>query len=130
MKKIIFGLLLGLAWHAHAQNTNWAFAWPAPTTMPILSSYSPGTNQAYNLYGTTNLGDVITGWPRVAYWTNWTLVTNGSAIYNSNSIIVPPGVWYFALTATNLQGESFFSPVALTGPMPEAPTSLFIQRKQ
>lgn len=125
MKKSLCLLALVAPLLCHAQNTNWAFVWPAPTTMPILSQYSPGTNQAYNLYGTTNLGDVITGWPRVAYWTNWTVVTNGT-IWLSNSVIVPPGAWYFALTATNLQGESFFSPVAPTGPMPEAPTSLTI----
>ncbi len=129
MKKLLCLLTFAVPMLCHGQNTNWAFAWPAPTTMPILSSYAPGTNQAYNLYGTTNLGDVITGWPRVAYWTNWTVVTNGS-IWFSNSVIVPPGVWYFALTSTNLQGESFFSPVALTGPMPGAPTSLTIQKGQ
>ncbi len=132
--KILFAaclLFLLFARIGLAQNvtTNWAFSWPASTNMPILSTYAPGTNQAFNLYGTTNLASLITGWPRQAYWTNWDLVTNGGVIWFSNSVTVPPGVWYFALTATNLQGESFFSPVALTGPMPEAPTSLTIQAK-
>jgi len=132
MKKTVLALLLLLTYFVHAQNvtTNWGISWQVPTNIPVMSFYAAGTNQAYNLYGTTNLGDVITGWPRLAYWTNWSLVTNGPTIWYSNSITLPPGVWYTAITGTNQEGESFFSSAALTGPMAATPTSLIMQKGQ
>lgn len=130
--KYILALIVALTVSCHAQiiTTNWAIQWQVPTNIPVLSSYVAGTNQAYNLYGTTNFGQTITAWPLLAYWPSWSVVTNGSTIWYSNSITLPPGVWYTALTGTNQQGESFFSPVALTGPMATTPTSLTMLKGQ
>ena len=130
--KLLLVLLLLCAPLARAQNitTNWGISWQVPTNIPLMTFYAAGTNQAYNLYGTTNLGLSITGWPLLANWNSWYLVTNGSVVSYSNPITLPAGVWYTALTGTNLQGESFFSGVALTGPMPATPTSLTMQRGQ
>jgi hypothetical protein len=92
------------------QNVTWALVWDQPTNMPVLASYSPGTNQAYKVYGTSTLGTPQANWPLLTVFTNWFLVTNGPSISLSNNVTLPFATqFFFTINPTNVWGEPPFS---------------------
>ena len=98
----------------------WALTWDQPTNMPVLASYVPGTNQAYQVLVTQTLGTPLTNWPVVVTWTNWSVVTNNGTIQLSNNITLPWGQAFFAVNPTNVFGSAplflGYYAVAQTGP--------------
>ena len=100
--------------------STWAVTWDQPTNMPVLLSYVPGTNQAYQVYGTPSLNVPLTNWTLLTTWTSWSLVTNGASISLSNNIQVSFGQWFFYVNPTNVFGAapllSEFGAVGQTGP--------------
>lgn len=110
MKTIIAILLLSASSVFAAppfQNVTWALLWDQPTNMPVLASYSPGTNQAYKVYGTSTIGTPMAQWPLLTTFTNWALITNGTTITLSNNVTLPFATQYFfLLNPTNIWGEA------------------------
>ena len=91
-------------------NVTWGLLWDQPTNMPVLSFYAPGTNQAYKVYGTTTLGTPMANWPLLTTWTNWTMVSSGTALQLSNNITLPfAPQYFFYINPTNVWGEPPFS---------------------
>lgn len=119
-RKLSFAALLltmavSTALAAPPDTMTWNFFWMAPTNQPILSSYVPGTNQAYKLYGTATLGLAMTNWPLLAVWTNWTV--SGDGKWFSNQFTVASQPYFFLLNPTNTWGETNFAAWVQTGPM-------------
>jgi hypothetical protein len=98
--------------------TNYTLIWDYPAGMPLLSSYVPGTNVAFNIYGTQTLGLAMSNWPTMYTLQSWALATNNGKVICclSNATAGLGGAWFFVITASNITGESFFSNPALTGP--------------
>lgn len=96
-----------------------------PANFPILSSYVPGTNAAFNVYGTQTLGTPMSNWPSMYNLTSWTLATNNgkAMVCLSNATAGLGGQWFFVVTVSNITGESFFSGLAQTGPV--VPAQMF-----
>lgn len=114
MKKLLLSvILLGtmLAFSAPPfVSVTWYLLISQPSTMPVLPSYVPGTNQAYRVYATSTLGTPQDQWPLVATWTNWVVVTNNGSIFLSNNITLPYSPQYFfTVNPTNVWGEPPFS---------------------
>lgn len=113
-------LLIGVSLEA-APTSTWGLWWDQPTNMPVLASYVPGTNQAYQVYVTQNLGTPLTNWTLTTTWTNWTVITNGNGTISlSNNITLPFGQAFFAINPTNVFGAapllSGYCGLAWTGP--------------
>lgn len=114
MKTIICLFLISFGLTVHAappfQNVTWGLTWDQPTNMPILSAYSPATNQAYKVYVTTTVGTPQAAWSFATIFTNWTLITNGGSISLSNNVTLPfAPQYFFAVNPTNVWGEPPFS---------------------
>ncbi len=125
MKTFVASIALFCALSLHAvqpfTNATWGLSWDQPTNMPVLTSYVPGTNQAYQVYTTQNLGTPLASWTLSATWTNWFLVTNSTgAIQLSNNITVPFATTFFYVNPTNVFGAaplfSGYGGMLITGP--------------
>lgn len=124
MKTSLSVLLLSVACAVGApivpNTSTWGLTFDQPTNMPVLLSYVPGTNQAYQVYGTPTLNTPLANWTLLTTWTSWSLVTNGTSISLSNNIQVSFGQWFFYVNPTNMFGAapllSGFGAVGNTGP--------------
>lgn len=126
MKAIFLALLLSTVSVLAAppfQNVTWGLLWDQPTNMPVLSAYSPGTNQAYKVYGTSTVGTPMAQWPLLTLFTNWALITNvNGSIQLSNNVTLPfAPAYFFTVNPTNVWGEPPFSlnywATAMSGPV-------------
>lgn len=116
MKKIV--ATAALAFFAVAASA-WVLAWNGPTNQPVMSFYSPGSNQCYKLYGAA-LGTASNSAPLIAVFTNWNiLVTNGLTYYSQTVLTNNPPNFFFLMTSSNNFGESLPGNIALTGPPTE-----------
>ncbi len=94
-----------------------------PTGTPIgdvtlaWDNDKPSTNQGFKLYFSANASTPMT---------NWTVLTNISGLRSNATVRVVPGAAFFAITATNLWGESSFSNVASTPALPSSDGNLTI----
>lgn len=59
---------------------------------------------------------------------NWTLLTNVVGTNATVAVQVQPGQHFFAMTASNFWGESDFSAVASTPPLPRSDSKVSITR--
>ncbi len=99
----------------------WGLTWDQPAGMPVLSSYVPGTNQAYQVLVTQTVGLSLTNWPLLTTFTNWVVITNqGGSITLSNTVTLPFGQAFFFLNPTNIFGAapllSGYGQATQTGP--------------
>lgn len=117
---LLFSASLTVAAPIVPATATWALTFDQPTNMPVLTSYVPGTNQAYQVWGTGNLGTPLTNWTLLATWTSWALATNNGNIILSNNIQVPFGQMFFYVNPTNVFGAapllSGFGAMGHTGP--------------
>ncbi len=123
--KTLLAILVGFAIEASAVIPQppvlWGLTWDHPVGMPLLSSYVPGTNQAYQIYMTQTLGTSLTNWPLFTTFTNWSIITNqGGTFTYSNNVTVPFGQAFFFINPTNVFGQapflSGYGSSAQTGP--------------
>ena len=114
MNKIIITLIAcgALALLAGPPSGKVTLAWDYPTNELT-------TNLVFKLYHSTNI---------VAPLGTWTVLTNVVGTNLSVSVVVTPGVNFFAMTASNLWGESDFSNVAETPALPSSGTGLKVKR--
>jgi hypothetical protein len=104
-------------------------AWRDTNNVPVLSQYSPTTNNCYLLVGTNDLTAPISTWPVISVFTSWTLGTNAGLIWYTNSVTVAPDNWFFSIIASNFWGQvAIPSNVAQTGPVSTPPVSLNLSR--
>jgi hypothetical protein len=128
MKKLLAALIPALLCFTASSappftgQTNWLLSWtitdPAMLATQIpYTNYIPKTNQAWNVYGTTNLGLSIANWPIVGLLTNWTY---GNSYFTSSIALPYSGQWFLTLVPTNFQGEAkqLFCTPDQTGPLP------------
>ena len=121
MKKLLLplGLSAALLIGAGTNPVPVMLEWDTPTT----DNY---TNLLYRLYGTTNLSLSMSNWPMISVVTNPIPTNNGAQLFFSIPIV--PGAWFFTMTASNFWGESPFSNVAPTPPVPALLNNLRISR--
>jgi len=113
-------------------NATWGISFDSPTNMPVLTSWIPGTNQAYKVYGASSAGTPIDNYQLLVVWTNWFLFTNNGSIYISNNITLPAKQYYILVNPTNTWGEppfGQFSATVHTGPPWSSVTSSTITRQ-
>lgn|SRR3990167_7444759 len=108
---IILGCLLA-ALAATPPSGRVILAWDYPTN-------ELGTNLTFRLYGSSNITTPLT---------NWTVLTNVVGTNLSVTVQIQPGVYFFALTASNFWMESDFSNVASTPALPRSDSKLGITR--
>lgn len=72
--------------------------------------WTPTNSGIYKLYGSPTLSIPMT---------NWTVLTNISLMSTSTTVHINPGQYFFAMTQSNLWGESIFSIVVSTPPLPD-----------
>jgi hypothetical protein len=113
---LAFVLVCLAAWLCHAA---------LPTgPMPVKLGWNYPTNQlspdlVFKLYTSTNLTTPLT---------NWTWIGTTAGANTSMLAVIQPGAQFFVLTASNFWGESDFSNVASTPPLPAATNNLTIGR--
>jgi hypothetical protein len=78
-----------------------------------VQSTPASTNKMFKLYGSPTISAPLT---------NWTVLTNISGLATNVSVRIVPGVYFFSITESNLWGESSFSVVVQSPPLPLAPT--------
>ena len=103
-------------------------SWEAPSYG--LTNYVEGTNQAFNVYATTNLGLPITNWPFYCAITNWSLgPTDAFGTWHTGPVMVlSPAQYFFAMTATNGNLETGLSGSDNNGPIPRTPANTTLKR--
>lgn len=105
-------------------------AWAAPAEAG-LTNYVEGTNFAFNLWGTTNLGVGLSNYPKMTCVTNWSLGPvnpDGSQWHTSGVFTLSAAQYFVYVTLTNGNGEAGPSNVAQNGPVPTMLTNLVMQR--
>ena len=75
------------------------------------------TNLTFKVYGSSDI---------TVPMTSWTVLTNMVGTNTSVSLKITPGAFFFVMTSSNRWGESPFSNVASTPPLPRASTNLNI----
>lgn len=89
----------------------------APPVGDVTLAWDPpasglSTGQVFRLYYSPTLATPMT---------NWIVLTNISGMATQATVRITPGAAFFSLTTSNLWGESVFSGVAATPPLPLSP---------
>jgi hypothetical protein len=102
-----------------------ALAWTPPDGRLTLEWDYPeqerSTNLTFYVYSTTNV---------FAPMTNWAVLTNVVGTNLSVRLQIDPGQRFFVMTASNFWGESDFSEVASTPPLPRSNANLKLRRAE
>jgi len=106
MKRVLCLLSCVLSLVLHAAVGDVSLQWDnSPTNQMII---------AYHIYGSTNITAPLSSWPRLlTVPATFTGATNTMA-----TVRIVPGQFFFVVTSSNLWGESLFSNVASTPPLP------------
>jgi hypothetical protein len=91
---------------------------PKPITLAWDYPDTPTSDMRFRLYHSTNVQAALP---------TWKVITNVAGSVRTLTVALPPGEHGFSLTASNHLGESDFSNVALTPPLP-LETPLHLQR--
>ena len=112
----------------------------APTNpVPVVLAFDYPTNdlpnvRSFRVYGSTNLSAPTVNWQELTNcWATNLVTTNLSSTASPNaalhvSVTVQPGTRFFVVTSSNFWGESPFSNIAATPPLPSGDINLNAQR--
>jgi hypothetical protein len=114
LKKSILALsLVSFCFFGKAQES--LLQTPAAVGLTTLSWNYPtselNSNLLFKIRGTTNLSLAKTNWP---------IITNIVGTITNTTVQIPPGAYYFTMTASNLWGETIPSNVEATPALPRS----------